>query len=166
MDNRPKGPYKHYERPTDSRVADDEEAQAGGHWGAVISVLIIILAVLIPVVHHFAAKNIQHTEQPTEVQKVSKKKSNSKKVFKIKKSKKSKLKKSSKKKTQSSQSSSSDNISNSSQSSTKNKTYVVQDGDTLSSIAEQNGMSVEQLAQLNNLDSDANIAAGDTLKLK
>ena len=46
MDNNPKGPYKHYERPTEGRANEDEKS--GGHWGVVISVLIIMILIVYP----------------------------------------------------------------------------------------------------------------------
>ncbi|MCH3904255.1 MAG: LysM peptidoglycan-binding domain-containing protein [Lactobacillus sp.] len=45
-------------------------------------------------------------------------------------------------------------------------TYVVKSGDTLSSIASQYGLSVDQLTQLNNLTNTGSIQTGQTLKLK
>lgn len=162
MDNNPKGPYKHYERPTEGRANEDEKS--GGHWGIVISVLIIILAVLVPVVHKVALQHSQQTEQPTEVQKVKKTESSSENKTSKKSSSssvKSKAKQSAKKSSETTKQSSSSNSSDSTPA-----TYVVQDGDSLTSIAKKYGMSVDELAKLNNLSDTSNIAAGDTLKLK
>ena len=56
--------------------------------------------------------------------------------------------------------------SHSSSSSATPKTYLVQSGDTLNEIAEKNGLTVDELARLNNLKDSSNIEAGQTLKLK
>lgn len=52
-----------------------------------------------------------------------------------------------------------------SSSSSELRTYVVQDGDSLSSIAAAHGMSVDTLARLNNITDATSIRAGETLKL-
>lgn len=153
MDNTPNGPYKHYERPSHGR-ADNEQPSPGGNWRIVISVLIIVLVILIPGVHYFASRNVQKAEQPKEVQRVSQVSSH-RSVVKHKKH----VAKNKKK---------SNNLTNSLSAQHKSgaKTYVVQDGDTLTDIAEKHGMSVSELAALNGLDQDSSINAGDTLKLK
>lgn len=56
--------------------------------------------------------------------------------------------------------------SDSSSSDSSEETYVVQDGENLSSIAADHGMSVAELANLNDLDVSSNVVTGQTLKLK
>ncbi|MCE1166186.1 MAG: LysM peptidoglycan-binding domain-containing protein [Bacteroidetes bacterium] len=48
---------------------------------------------------------------------------------------------------------------------TKNKTYKVKKGDKLSTIADNNDLTVKQLIKWNDLDSDGTIYAGQVLKL-
>lgn len=154
-----KGPYKHYERPEKGRAAG-EKPNSGKAWGFIISVLIIILIALFPLTHHLAANNQEaKSQEPKEVQRTS-----SRKITKPKaKSSKKKSSANLQSKKVNKQISSSKSQSNSS--SSKVKTYVVQSGDTLTSIAAQNNISVTQLAQLNGLDADSSIDAGQTLKL-
>lgn len=160
MDNNPKGPYKYYERPKQGR--SENEHPSGGKWGIVISILIIILVILIPTVHGLANKNIHHVEQAKEVQRVSSRKTQKRvKKHKVKKKAKSIKKAKKNKKIKQQSSSSVANVN-----SKKPSTYVVQDGDTLTSIAEKNGISASKLASLNNLDNSSSIDAGQTLKLK
>lgn len=108
---------------------------------------------LIPAVHRLASNHSQKAEEVQTLKKVS---SSSAKSSKEKKTPSSSAKKSS------SQSSSS----SSSSKETTPKTYTVQTGDTLTSIAEQYGMTVDQLARLNNLEDSSNVNIGQTLKLK
>lgn len=70
--------------------------------------------------------------------------------------------------TSSSSSSSDDSTTatDSSSSDSSEETYVVQDGESLSSIAADHGMSVAELANLNDLDVSSNVVTGQTLKLK
>lgn len=63
-------------------------------------------------------------------------------------------------------SSSSKNMQSSSSAAENPKVYVVQEGDTLSSIANKHGMSASALASLNDLDSDSGVKTGQTLKLQ
>lgn len=169
MDQKPKGPYKHVERPSESRVSshDNDNNMGSSRWGAVIIILIVIIIALIPIVYKFSSDRVKNQAQP--VQTVKKTSSVKKTVKPKKKSKKKKSAISSSNSAMQSStsktSSSSINESNSSSSNTP-KTYVVQDGDTLSSIAADHGMSVSSLAELNDLDSDSGVEAGQTLKLQ
>lgn len=171
MDQKPKGPYKHVERPSESRVSshDNDNNMGSSRWGAVIIILIVIIIALIPIVYKFSSDRAKNQAQPVQTETVKKTSSVKKTVKPKKKSKKKKSAiSSSNDATQSSTSktsSSSINESNSSSSDTP-KTYVVQDGDTLSSIAADHGMSVSSLAELNDLDSDSGVEAGQTLKLQ
>lgn len=153
MDKKSTGPYQHYERPTKKRSSQDKQPRGSARWIAVIVILAVILIALIPAVHRLASNHFQKAEEVQTLKKVS---SSSAKSSKEKKTSSSSAKKSS------SQSSSS----SSSSKETTPKTYTVQTGDTLTSIAEQYGMTVDQLARLNNLEDSSNVNIGQTLKLK
>lgn len=153
MDKKSTGPYQHYERPTKKRSSQDKQPRGSAHWISVIVILAVILIALIPAVHRLASNHSQKAEEVQTLKKVS---SSSAKSSKEKKTPSSSAKKSS------SQSSSS----SSSSKETIPKTYTVQTGDTLTSIAEQYGMTVDQLARLNNLEDSSNVNIGQTLKLK
>lgn len=153
MDKKSTGPYQHYERPTKKRSSQDKQPRGSARWIAVIVILAVILIALIPAVHRLASNHSQKAEEVQTLKKVS---SSSAKSSKEKKTSSSSAKKSS------SQSSSS----SSSSKETTPKTYTVQTGDTLTSIAEQYGMTVDQLARLNNLEDSSNVNIGQTLKLK
>ncbi|QGV04535.1 LysM peptidoglycan-binding domain-containing protein [Lactobacillus acetotolerans] len=143
--NQKQGPYKHYERPTEPRNSGEQSSSKG--WIAIITILIIIIIALVPIVHRLASDQ-QPNNQVTQLQTTKKSKKVAKhKVKKTKKTKKNKLNK----------------LNNTS---SMKKQYVVKSGDTLSSIASKHGMSVEDLAKLNNLNSMARVDAGQTLKLK
>lgn len=156
MDKKSTGPYQYYERPTKKRSSQDKPLRRSGRWGAVIIVLVIILIALIPVVHRLASSHSEKAEELKTVKKVS-----SKKISKATKSAKTK-------KTSSSALKNSAKASSSSSSSNQDKpsTYVVKTGDTLTGIAEKYGMTVDQLAKLNNLNDSSNINIGQTLKLR
>lgn len=153
MDKKSTGPYQHYERPTEKRSSQDGQPSGSARWIAVIIILAVILIALIPVVHRLASS---HSEKAEEVQTVKKVSSKSSKSVKTKKTSSSSF---SKKKSEKASSSSSS-------SSATPKTYLVQSGDTLTEIAEKNGLTVDELARLNNLKDSSNIEAGQTLKLK
>lgn len=155
MDKKSTGPYQHYERPTKKRGSQDRQPRGSARWIAVIVILAVILIALIPAVHRLASNHSQKAEEVQTLKKVS---SSSAKSSKEKKTSSSSAKKSS------SQSSSSSSSSSSKE--TTPKTYTVQTGDTLTSIAEQYGMTVDQLARLNNLEDSSNVNIGQTLKLK
>lgn len=143
MDNNPKGPYKHYERPTKPRTSG-ERPSSSKKWGIVIAILIIILVILIPTVHYLASNH--NSERIQEVQKINRakhkeRKARNKKVTKTKKNKTNAAKK-------------------------KSKTYHVKSGDTLSSIAQKYNMSVSELAKLNKISNTSQLYAGQTLKVK
>lgn len=150
MDKKSTGPYHHYERPTEKRSAQDNPHGDSARWIAAVVILAVVLIALIPVVQRLAAN---HSEKAEEVQTVKKISSSSSKSAKSKKTSSSSSKKSS---AQSSSSSSKKK---------KHKTYVVKTGDTLTSIAENNGLTVDQLAKLNNLKDTSNVEIGQTLKL-
>lgn len=152
MDKKSTGPYQHYERPTEKRSTQDNPHDGSARWIAVIVILAVILIALIPAVHRLAS---HHSEKAEEVQTVKKVSSSSSKSSKAK-------------KTSSSSSSKKSSVQSSSSSSKKivHKFYTVQTGDTLTSIAEDNGMTVDQLARLNDLKDNSDVNIGQTLKLK
>lgn len=152
MDKKSTGPYQHYERPTEKRSTQDNPHDGSARWIAVIVILAVILIALIPAVHRLAS---HHSEKAEEVQTVKKVSSSSSKSSKAK-------------KTSSSSSSKKSSIQSSSSSSKKivHKFYTVQTGDTLTSIAEDKGMTVDQLARLNDLKDTSDVNIGQTLKLK
>ncbi|GHV96912.1 hypothetical protein lacNasYZ03_01240 [Lactobacillus nasalidis] len=52
------------------------------------------------------------------------------------------------------------------QTSSKVETYVVQSGDSWAAIAEKYGLSAEELAEQNGLDTSSTLAVGQKLKIK
>lgn len=160
MDKKSTGPYQHYERPTEKRSTQDNPHDGSARWIAVIVILAVILIALIPAVHRLAS---HHSEKAEEVQTVKKVSSSSSKSSKAKKTSSSS---SSKKSSIQSSSSSSNQSSSSSSKKIVHKFYTVQTGDTLTSIAEDNGMTVDQLARLNDLKDTSDVNIGQTLKLK
>ena len=154
MDKKSTGPYKHYERPTEKRSAKDHRPSVSSRWIAIIVILAVILIALVPTVYRLASNH--SSEKATEVQTVKKTSSSSK----------SKSSQAKKKSSASSTSSKSDDSAKTSSSSSEKTTYVVKTGDTLTSIAQKHGLSVDQLAKLNNLKDTSNVNIGQTLKLK
>ncbi len=154
MDKKSTGPYKHYERPTEKRSAKDRRPSVSSRWIAIIVILAVILIALVPTVYRLASNH--SSEKATEVQTVKKTSSSSK----------SKSSQAKKKSSASSTSSKSDDSAKTSSSSSEKTTYVVKTGDTLTSIAQKYGLSVDQLAKLNNLKDTSNVNIGQTLKLK
>lgn len=154
MDKKSTGPYKHYERPTEKRSAKDRRPSVSSRWIAIIVILAVILIALVPTVYRLASNH--SSEKATEVQTVKKTSSSSK----------SKSSQAKKKSSASSTSSKSDDSAKTSSSSSEKTTYVVKTGDTLTSIAQKHGLSVDQLAKLNNLKDTSNVNIGQTLKLK
>lgn len=151
MDKKSTGPYKHYERPTEKRSAKDHRPNGSGRWIATIVILAVILIALIPIVYRLASNH--SSEKATEVQTVKKTSLSSKS-------------KSSQAKKKSSASSKSNDSAKTSSSSSEKTIYTVKTGDTLTSIAQKHGLTVDQLAKLNNLKDTSNVNIGQTLKLK
>ncbi|AZA19973.1 MAG: LysM domain-containing protein [Lactobacillus helveticus] len=152
MDKKSTGPYQHYERPTEKRSSQDKQPGGSARW---IAVIVILVVALIPVVHRLSSGNSEKAEEVQTVKKVSSKKSSKA----IKSSNKAK-------KTSSSAKKNSVKTSSSSSQESKPKTYLVKDGDTLTNIAEKNGMTVDQLSRLNDLEDTSNVNVGQTLKLR
>ncbi|MBC6349832.1 LysM peptidoglycan-binding domain-containing protein [Lactobacillus melliventris] len=158
MTNNPKGPYQHYKRPQKTRVETYNSVSKG--WIVLIVLLIMILIGLVPVVHHLAANN-NSSNRIVEVRKTHKKaakKANVKaspaknKLVENKTKSKPKAKPKPKVKHKKKQ--------------VKTKQYIVQSGDSLSSIARRFKISVGQLAELNQLDPNSQVDIGQVLRIK
>ena len=158
MTNNPKGPYQHYKRPQKTRVETYNSVSKG--WIVLIVLLIMILIGLVPVVHHLAANN-NSNNKIVEVRKTHKKaakKANVKaspaknKLVENKTKSKPKAKPKPKIKHKKKH--------------VKTKQYIVQSGDSLSSIARRFKISVGQLAELNQLDPNSQVDIGQVLRIK
>lgn len=158
MTNNPKGPYQHYKRPQKTRVETYNSVSKG--WIVFIVLLIMILIGLVPVVHHLAANN-NSSNKIVEVRKTHKKaakKANVKaspaknKLVENKTKSKPKAKPKPKVKHKKKH--------------VKTKQYIVQSGDSLSSIARRFKISVGQLAELNQLDPNSQVDIGQVLRIK
>lgn len=158
MTNNPKGPYQHYKRPQKTRVETYNSVSKG--WIVLIVLLIMILIGLVPVVHHLAANN-NSSNKIVEVRKIHKKaakKANVKaspaknKLVENKTKSKPKAKPKPKIKHKKKH--------------VKTKQYIVQSGDSLSSIARRFKISVGQLAELNQLDPNSQVDIGQVLRIK
>lgn len=158
MTNNPKGPYQHYKRPQKTRVEAYNSVSKG--WIVLIVLLIMILIGLVPVVHHLAANN-SSSNKIVEVRKTHKKaakKANVKaspaknKLVENKTKSKPKAKPKPKVKHKKKH--------------VKTKQYIVQSGDSLSSIARRFKISVGQLAELNQLDPNSQVDIGQVLRIK
>ena len=160
MNNYPKGPYQHYKRPQKPRAETYSSVSKG--WIALIILVIVVLISLVPVVHHLAANNNSH-EKVVEVRKTTKKAHTKIKAKvapvknkKIKPKAKPKPKAKSSKKTPTKPKKKRVTI----------KQYVVQDGDSLTSIAQHFNISVGHLAELNQLDPNSQVDTGQTLRIR
>ena len=158
MNNYPKGPYQHYKRPQKPRAETYSSVSKG--WIALIILIIVVLISLVPVVHHLAANNNSH-EKVVEVRKTSKK-AHTKTKAKVAPVKNKEIKAKAKPKPKSSK-----------KTPTKPKKkrvtikqYVVQDGDSLTSIAQHFNISVGHLAELNQLDPNSQVDTGQTLRIR
>ena len=158
MTNNPKGPYQHYKRPQKTRVETYSSVSKG--WIVLIVLLIMILIGLVPVVHHLAANN-NSSNKIVEVRKIHKKaakKANVKaspaknKLVENKTKSKPKAKPKPKVKHKKKH--------------VKTKQYIVQSGDSLSSIARRFKISVGQLAELNQVDPNSQVNIGQVLRIK
>ncbi|WEV37856.1 LysM domain-containing protein [Lactobacillus sp. ESL0677] len=166
--------YKHYARPNEPRAVINKPHYKG--WLITMAILVVVIIALIPVVHHLASSG-QVKEQAVELQKTTQKspKTPAKHVNRVKQAAKSKTKKAkvtgkiqqlpkvkAKKAT----------VKKSSAEKSQAKTqqvpsqYVVQVGDTLTSIAQKNNVLPQELVRLNGLSTDGQVYAGQTLKLK
>lgn len=149
-----KGPYKHFERPTTTRRANDNKlkkrstansADKKGHpqlWAGIIIIAIILIA-LIPIIEsklNSSSQNLAQKEVSTsKTTRTSHKKSKKKK---------------------------SSNQAKKKLLANKNGYYTLQAGDTLTEIAKANDTTVAEIIRLNGLASENDIEVGQTLKIK
>lgn len=153
-------------KPNLSRVQNNKRKNKNGFVAALLIIAIAFVA-LFPTFHYFIAEN--PTEHIAEPAKKSSSKSSS-----VKSSSKASSKSSSSSSSSSQQSSSSSSSSQSSQQTEENNntqennagTYTVAAGDSLYTIAQNNGLTIDQLLQLNGLTADSAIYPGMSLKLK
>lgn len=158
MNQNPQGPFKHYERPHNSRTMINKSGSK--YWMILMTLIVIIIVALVPVAHHLAA-NSETNNRVIELQKSTKKRKRVKKTKTSKKQISAKVKNKAKKtiskpKTQSP----------GKQTEAKVKQYTVQSGDSLTSIADKFNLTVNDLAQLNQLNPDDQVNAGQKLRVK
>ena len=159
LNQNPQGPFKHYERPHNSRTMINKSGSK--YWMILMVLIVIIIVALVPVVHHLAA-NSETSNRVVELQKATKKR---KRVTEKKTSKtqiNAKVKDKAKKKTLSKPKVQAQDK----PAETKVKQYTVQSGDSLTSIADKFNLTVNNLAQLNQLNPDDQINAGQKLRVK
>ncbi|MCO6530752.1 LysM peptidoglycan-binding domain-containing protein [Lactobacillus sp.] len=159
MNQNPQGPFKHYERPHNSRTMINKSGSK--YWMILMVLIVIIIVALVPVVHHLAA-NSETSNRVVELQKATKKR---KRVTEKKTSKtqiNAKVKDKAKKKTLSKPKIQAQDK----PAETKVKQYTVQSGDSLTSIADKFNLTVNDLAQLNQLNPEDQVNAGQKLRVK
>lgn len=159
MNQNPQGPFKHYERPHNSRTMINKSGSK--YWMILMVLIVIIIVALVPVVHHLAA-NSETSNRVVELQKATKKR---KRVTEKKTSKtqiNAKVKDRAKKKTLSKPKVQAQDK----PAETKVKQYTVQSGDSLTSIADKFNLTVNDLAQLNQLNPEDQLNAGQKLRVK
>ncbi|MCO6532609.1 MAG: LysM peptidoglycan-binding domain-containing protein [Lactobacillus panisapium] len=159
MNQNPQGPFKHYERPHNSRTMINKSGSK--YWMILMVLIVIIIVALVPVVHHLAA-NSETSNRVVELQKATKKR---KRVTEKKTSKtqiNAKVKDKAKKKTLSKPKVQAQDK----PAETKVKQYTVQSGDSLTSIADKFNLTVNDLAQLNQLNPEDQVNAGQKLRVK
>lgn len=159
LNQNPQGPFKHYERPHNSRTMINKSGSK--YWMILMVLIVIIIVALVPVVHHLAA-NSETSNRVVELQKATKKrkrvteKKTSKTQINAKVKDKAKKKILSKPKVQAQDK----------PAETKVKQYTVQSGDSLTSIADKFNLTVNDLAQLNQLNPEDQVNAGQKLRVK
>lgn len=159
MNQNPQGPFKHYERPHNSRTMINKSGSK--YWMILMVLIVIVIVALVPVVHHLAA-NSETSNRVVELQKATKKR---KRVTEKKTSKtqiNAKVKDKAKKKTLSKPKVQAQDK----PAETKVKQYTVQSGDSLTSIADKFNLTVNDLAQLNQLNPEDQVNAGQKLRVK
>ena len=159
MQQNHEGPYKHYERPSSKRAIINKTGSRA--WQVTAIFLVVVLVALVPVVHHLSSAE-KTNERVVELQKSTKKKVHSKLKKMRKKKTKSTVQKQTRKKPQ---------VNSQGEIKTKKKIsqpteYTVQTGDSLTSIADKFHLTVDELIQINQLDSTGQVNAGQVLKLK
>ena len=161
MQQNHEGPYKHYERPSSKRAIINKTGSRA--WLVTIIFLFVVLVALVPVVHHLSSAE-KTNERVVELQKSTKKKVHSKLKKMRKKKTKSTVQKQTRKKPQVN---SQDEIKTKTKKKISQPTeYTVQTGDSLTSIADKFHLTVDELIQINQLDSTGQVNAGQVLKLK
>lgn len=159
LNQNPQGPFKHYERPHNSRTMINKSGSK--YWMILMVLIVIIIVALVPVVHHLAA-NSETSNRVVELQKATKKrkrvteKKTSKTQINAKVKDRAKKKILSKPKVQAQDK----------PAETKVKQYTVQSGDSLTSIADKFNLTVNDLAQLNQLNPEDQVNAGQKLRVK
>lgn len=159
LNQNPQGPFKHYERPHNSRTMINKSGSK--YWMILMVLIVIIIVALVPVVHHLAA-NSETSNRVVELQKATKKR---KRVTEKKTSKtqiNAKVKDNAKKNTLSKPKVQAQDK----PAETKVKQYTVQSGDSLTSIADKFNLTVNDLAQLNQLNPEDQVNAGQKLRVK
>lgn len=159
LNQNPQGPFKHYERPHNSRTMINKSGSK--YWMILMVLIVIVIVALVPVVHHLAA-NSETSNRVVELQKATKKR---KRVTEKKTSKtqiNAKVKDKAKKKTLSKPKVQAQDK----PAETKVKQYTVQSGDSLTSIADKFNLTVNDLAQLNQLNPEDQVNAGQKLRVK
>ena len=159
LNQNPQGPFKHYERPHNSRTMINKSGSK--YWMILMVLIVIIIVALVPVVHHLAA-NSETSNRVVELQKATKKRKRvtEKKTSKIQIN--AKVKDKAKKKTLSKPKVQAQDK----PAETKVKQYTVQSGDSLTSIADKFNLTVNDLAQLNQLNPEDQVNAGQKLRVK
>lgn len=182
MSNEPK--LHHYERPTESRANERRRharpaAEPSKHgpakksrhtsfWAGILIIAILVIAIFPIVKNHMDQSGSRD---------LASSKSSSQKVVSPRKSKKIKTKPATKVKTakektvapkQTKQTAASQNQTKQNKQTAQQNaaSYVVKSGDTLFSIAQAHGTTVDKLVQLNGLAGSAAIQAGQTLKMR
>ena len=162
MTNNPKGPYQHYKRPQKTRV--ETYNSVSKRWIVLIVLLIMILIGLVPVVHHLAANN-SSSNKIVEVRKTHKKAAKKAKT-KASPAKNKLVENKTKSKPKAEQKAKVKQKRKHAKTKPKIKQYIVQSGDSLSSIARRFKISVGQLAELNQLDPNSQVDIGQVLRIK
>lgn len=155
LNQNPQRPFKHYERPHNSRTMINKSGSK--YWMILMVLIVIIIVALVPVVHHLAA-NSETSNRVVELQKATKKR---KRVTEKKTSKTQINAKSKKKVRTKAQAEPKLPVK-----AKKEQQYTVQSGDSLTSIADKFNLTINDLAQLNQLDPNGQVSAGQKLKIK
>ncbi|RMC55230.1 LysM domain-containing protein [Lactobacillus sp. ESL0261] len=163
MNNNSKEPYQHYKRPKKSRVETYSSVSKG--WIALIILIVVILIGLVPVVHNLASNNGSN-EKAVEVRKAARKENTKKKDTNKKATVQPVKSKETKAKAKTKTKSSKKTPKKPKKKHVVIKQYVVQEGDSLTSIARHFNISVGQLAELNQLDPNSQVDTGQTLRIR
>ncbi|BDR60464.1 LysM peptidoglycan-binding domain-containing protein [Lactobacillus xylocopicola] len=152
------GPYKHYQRPVEPRTVIHRTVSRT--WFILLTLITVVLVALVFVVHQLAssgrvnnqAGEFRSSRQSSQPKKTQRTKTHSQPKHKVQPEPESKAKKPNKAKVK--------------QATSEPKEYLVKSGDSLTSIASRFNVTVDDLAQLNQLGPDRQIRAGQTLKVR